>query len=95
MPSAVAEGADYLLLGTIFPTPSKPGRPGAGAALVREVSALVSPLPVLAIGGIDTGRAREARAAGAHGVAVCGAILTEDDPRGAAERLVEAVSGEP
>jgi thiamine-phosphate pyrophosphorylase len=87
---AVREGADYLVLGTIFRTASKPGLPAAGTELVRAVSGLVAPLPVFGIGGIDADNAAEVLAAGAHGVAVCGAILAQADPRSAAARSVEA-----
>src|SRR6476469_9870089 len=47
---AVAEGADFLLVGSIYPTSSHPGRPGAGLELVRAAAALGR--PVIAIGGI-------------------------------------------
>jgi len=59
-------GLDYLLYGTVFSTPSKPGHAPAGADAVTAVSAS-TPLPVLAIGGVtlDTvGRLAETGAAG-------------------------------
>ncbi len=84
---AAAEQPDYLLLGTIFPTGSKPGHPGSGLTLVQAVVQAVSPLPVLAIGGIDETNAAAVIRAGAHGIAVRSAILTADDPEDAARRL--------
>lgn len=53
---AAREGADYVVLGPVFPTPSHPGAEPLGAARFREIAALV-PIPVLAIGGVDGERA--------------------------------------
>lgn len=78
-----AAGADFLVVGTIWATPSHPGRPGAGPALLGEVRR-ASPLPVIAIGGITPARAREARRAGADGVAVVRGIWGAADPVAAA-----------
>lgn len=66
--SAQAEGADYVLYGPIFPTPSKAGR-----LAPRGVSSLVEAtklgLPVIALGGIGRGEAAAIREAGAWGIA--------------------------
>jgi thiamine-phosphate pyrophosphorylase len=62
-------GVDYVVLGTIFPTPSKPGEPTiVGTGELRRAAAL-SPVPVLGIGGITEERLGEVAAAGAAGVA--------------------------
>lgn len=90
---AVAGGADFLLLGTIFQTSSKPGRGPAGVELIRAVTAVVD-VPVVAIGGIDHANAPLAMRAGAYGVAVRSAILTAPDPAGAARLLLDAISAE-
>lgn len=87
------EGADFLLVGTIFATPSHPGRPGAGPALVSGVARRV-PTPVVAIGGVTPVRVREVRRAGALGVAVLSGVWGEDDPAGAARRYLEAFEDE-
>jgi thiamine-phosphate pyrophosphorylase len=84
--AAVAEGADFLLVGSIYETASHPGRPAAGLGLVRAAAALGR--PVIAIGGIDAARAREARAAGAYGVAAITAIWHAVDPAAAALALL-------
>jgi thiamine-phosphate pyrophosphorylase len=89
---ARAERVDYILLGTIFPTGSKPGLPGSGPGLIQRVSRLVAPTPLLAIGGITVTNARSTLAAGAHGIAVCSAILTARDPRLAALALAAALA---
>jgi len=91
--AAEREGACYLVLGTIFPTPGKPGHPGAGLDLIREVSSSVR-LPVFAIGGLDAARAGSAIAAGAYGVAVQRAILDAADPRAATRLLNQKLDSE-
>ena len=83
---AVEEGADFLVVGAIYPTSSHPGRPGAGLDLVRAVAALGR--PVIAIGGIDAARAAAVRDAGAYGVAAIGALWDSADPAGAALALL-------
>jgi thiamine-phosphate pyrophosphorylase len=97
---AAAEGADYLLLGTIFPSASHPGEPAAGVSLIRQVAPQVS-LPVLAIGGVTASNARECVAAGAAGVAVISALLEAPDVEAAARLLIRGrkveitLNGEP
>ena len=83
---AAAEGADYLLVGTIYETASHPGRPAGGPALVRETVRLG--LPVIAIGGIDPGRAALVRDEGAYGVAAVTALWWAPDPASAALALL-------
>ena len=82
---AQAAGADFLLLGTIFPTPSHSGEAGAGPSLVSRCAG--TELPVIAIGGIDDSNIAEVRGAGAHGAAVIRAVWEADDPVGAIRRL--------
>ena len=86
--TAAADGADWLLLGTIYATPSHPGRAGAGPALVAQTAARLQAAaragarhpPLIAIGGVTPGRVGELRAAGAHGVAVLRGLWQADDP---------------
>ena len=67
--SAQADGCDYLVFGTVFPSASKPDdHPVAGVDALRRVCARVS-LPVLAIGGVTLSRARAVAQAGAAGIA--------------------------
>lgn len=82
-------GADYLLLGTVFESESKPGREPLGLEGLARLATLAAPTPVFAIGGITAGRIASVLAAGAHGVAVCGAILAAADPRSATRRILE------
>lgn len=84
---AVREGADYLGVGTVFATPTKPDAQVAGLALVEEVAREGLPLPWFAIGGITPETAPEVAAAGAPGFAVVRAILDAEDPESAAREL--------
>lgn len=89
--AAEAEGASYLILGTIFPTGSHPGEAGAGLDLVRRVTERVR-RPVIAIGGMTAANAATVRAAGATGVAVLSAILEAPDPARAAADIWSALN---
>lgn len=90
--AAAAGGANYLVLGTIFATPSHPGREGAGPERVAAVRLVLDAegfgtVPILAIGGIDAARAEVVRRAGAYGVAVQRAVWASEDPVAAAAEL--------
>jgi thiamine-phosphate pyrophosphorylase len=87
---ACAAGADYAGFGPIHATASKAGLPSPLGA--SAVSAAAGVLPLIAIGGLDAARAREVRAAGAHGVAVIGSIWRHPDPVQAAKELAAAVA---
>ena len=78
---AVGEGADFLVVGSIYETPSHPGRTGVGTGLLREAARLGR--PVIAIGGITAERVPELKAAGAYGVAAIRALWQADDPAAA------------
>lgn len=78
---ALEEGADFLVVGTIYPTPSHPERNPAGPRLVRDAANLG--LPVIAIGGVTPERARELRSAGAYGVAAIRSLWHAPDPAAA------------
>jgi thiamine-phosphate pyrophosphorylase len=80
---AERDGADYIGVGPVFPTATKPGRPPVGVALIREVARRVA-IPFFAIGGITLDNIAAVIAAGAARVAVVSAILTAPDVRAAA-----------
>jgi thiamine-phosphate pyrophosphorylase len=87
-----AREVDYVQLAPIFAPLSKPAeRPALG--IPELASAAAGPLPVLAQGGIDARGAAAARAAGAAGVAVTGAIWLAPDPGAAAAALRQALDG--
>ena len=76
---AEQEGADYVAVSPVFSTGSKQDAgPGLGIDMVRKVSRRIS-IPVIAIGGIHPGNAPEIFAAGADGVAVISAIVSQED----------------
>ncbi len=83
-------GADFLQVGTLFATDSKPGRAPAGPQLVREVVTAAA-VPVIGVGGITARNAAEVMAAGAHGAAVIGALLDAPDTPAAARRLLQTL----
>jgi thiamine-phosphate pyrophosphorylase len=89
--TAMREGADYLVLGNVYPTESHPGRPGLGLALLAKVAALGR--PVIAIGGITPARVSEVRAAGAYGVAAIGALWRAADPAAATLAMLDPWTG--
>jgi thiazole tautomerase (transcriptional regulator TenI) len=76
---AEKEGADFLILGHIYPTDSKPGLPSKGVDLIRQVTGNVS-LPVIAIGGIKPENTREVLLNGAKGIAVMSGVLDAENP---------------
>ncbi len=89
---AECQGADYLVLGTVFETASHPKGQVGGLDLVRDVTGAVG-IPVLGIGGITPDNATSVMKAGASGVAVITAITMAVDPRVAASELALAISG--
>jgi thiamine-phosphate pyrophosphorylase len=82
--------ADYIGVGPVHATPTKPGRPAVGLDLVRHAAAH-APVPFFAIGGIDASNVGAVLAAGASRVAVVRAITEAADPESAARALRERV----
>jgi thiamine-phosphate diphosphorylase len=89
---AVADGADYIGCGTVYPTGTKPDAGGViGLDGLRRVVEAVD-VPVVGIGGITVERARDVASTGAAGVAVVGAVMGAQDPGKSARALLEAVA---
>ncbi|WP_231486815.1 thiamine phosphate synthase [Candidatus Blastococcus massiliensis] len=88
---AADEGCDWVFLSPVFPTSSKPGY---GPAIGLDGLAALVPAapPVLALGGVRAEDVPACLAAGAHGVAVMGAVMR--DPTVVADHLA-ALAGEP
>jgi thiamine-phosphate pyrophosphorylase len=86
---AVEAGADYAVLSPLFGVPEK--GPPLGVAKFEAMRATVG-IPVVALGGIETANAAEARLAGADGVAVVRALRDAPDPRAAARALSTAMT---
>jgi len=84
---AEREGADYIGVGSIYATASKPdaGLP-VGLGVLTEIARRVS-IPVIAIGGINEENVGEVIKGGARGVAVISAVVLAPDMEGATRRL--------
>lgn len=92
---AVAEGADYLGAGPVYPTGSKLDTgPVMGPDGLRKACEAAGAVPVVGIGGIDRANASAVAAAGAVGVAVIAAVMRAEEPGEAAAAILRAVREE-
>jgi thiamine-phosphate pyrophosphorylase len=66
---AEAQGADFVIFGPIWRSPSHPHAGGVGLSALEEIIGALPRTPVIAIGGVTAGRAREVLDAGAAGYA--------------------------
>ncbi len=87
-----AGAADYIGVGPVHTTPTKPGRPAVGVELVRYAAAH-APCPFFAIGGLWAGNVGEVLDTGATRIAVVRAIAEAADPEAAARALRETLDG--
>jgi thiamine-phosphate pyrophosphorylase len=83
-------GADYIAVGSVFPTATKKETIVVGVDAIRELKRTIS-TPLVAIGGINESNVTEVVAAGADAVAVISAVLSERDVKGAVQKLVTKV----
>jgi thiamine-phosphate pyrophosphorylase len=83
---------DYIGVGPVHETPTKPGRPAVGEELVRYAAAH-APVPFFAIGGLNAGNLADVIAAGASRVCVLRAITDAADPERAARELRDLLDG--
>ncbi|MDO3378790.1 bifunctional hydroxymethylpyrimidine kinase/phosphomethylpyrimidine kinase [Geoalkalibacter halelectricus] len=83
---AQSQGADYIGLGSMYPTASKDDAVVVGVETLRRVRKAVE-IPIVAIGGIDRERTAELIAAGADAVAVISAIAAAAEPALAAREI--------
>ena len=89
--AAHAGGADYLLVGPVFPTATHADRAPLGSVRLKQIVGVG--LPVIAIGGVTPARIPELRAVAAiHGVAAIRALWDAADPADAARRLLEELN---
>jgi thiamine-phosphate pyrophosphorylase len=79
-------GPDYIGVGPVYETPTKPGRPAVGLELVRYAAAYAH-MPFFAIGGLDAGNLADVIDAGARRAVVLRAIADAEDPQRAARAL--------
>jgi thiamine-phosphate diphosphorylase len=88
---AARGAADYLILGTVFPSPSKPsGQPTTGPSGLRR-AVRAAALPVLAIGGVTAATIPEVARSGAQGFAAIGWFIEAFADAGPADRLAVRV----
>lgn len=83
-----SEGADYVAVGSIYPTPTKEITVGVGLERLRQVKQAIS-VPLVAIGGINKDNAADVIAAGADSVCVISAVLGAGLPEAAARQITE------
>jgi thiamine-phosphate pyrophosphorylase len=86
------EDVDYLAVGPVHETPTKPGRPAAGLHYVAHAASTVGK-PWFAIGGLDAGNVHEVIERGATRIVVVRAITEAADPEAAARALRDALEG--
>ena len=84
---AEAEGADYLGVGAVFPSPTKKNALRITPDMLREICSSVK-IPAVAIGGISHDNVREIKDCGQVGIAVVSAVFAAEDIRKAAEELL-------
>ena len=87
---ALRDGADYVAVGSIFPTGSKAGFQLVGPALVRKLRPEIS-VPLVAIGGITEDNVGQVMAAGADSVAVISAVCGAPDPAEATRSFLRRI----
>jgi len=91
--AAQAQGADYIAVGSIYPTTSKEATRPAGVDTLKRVRQAIS-LPLVAIGGIKPENVAQVMAAGADAVAVITAVVAAPDVEAAARHLIERMRPE-
>lgn len=92
---AEREGADFIVFGPLFPTPSKAAYgPPVGLAQLREVRRQVR-LSILGIGGITASNTASVMSAGADGAAVISAVMAANDPADAVAALLHVIRSAP
>jgi thiamine-phosphate pyrophosphorylase len=84
--AAEAAGADYIGVGPIFTTPTKPDYGSVGVALIPQVAVRIR-IPFVCIGGIEAGTVSQILEAGGRCVAVVRAVTGAPDPESAAREL--------
>ena len=89
--AAEAQGADFLVVGTLFASSSHPSTPPAGPGLLARIAQRIH-IPFIGIGGINSCNIDKVMASGAWGAAVISAILSSKVPGRAAKELREVMN---
>ena len=87
---AQEEGFDYIGVGPVFKTPTKPKVRPVGLKLV-EFAAKNIRIPFVAIGGIDEGNVKQVARSGAKTVAVVRAVMQSEDPRRSVKNILKKI----
>jgi thiamine-phosphate pyrophosphorylase len=85
--NAVQNGADYVVFGTPYYTPTKPEREPTPIEVLKEAVYVISQIPIFAIGGITKENASEILGTGVNGIAVITSVFGSPDPENAAREL--------
>ena len=85
--AAQSDGADYIAIGSMYPTPSKEEAEVVGVKRLHQIRQAVA-VPLVAIGGITSENISEVIAAGASAAAVISAVLNTDDPGKATRQIL-------
>jgi len=88
---AIESGADYIGVGPVFTTPTKPGRQAVGLEYVNWAATKVN-IPWFAIGGIDLNNVDQVINAGAKNIAVVRAIMNAESPEKAARAFLDKIT---
>ena len=92
--AAERHGADFVVLGPMYDTPSKREYGAPLGLQVLEQAARAVTIPIFAIGGMTASRTREMLQAGAFGVAVLSSILSASNVEAATEKFLAAIERE-
>lgn len=90
--AAVAEGADYIGFGPLFPTATKPGRPSIGLQDIAAVQEKLGNFPMFCIGGINGTTLPSVLQAGARRVVIVSWLLQQPDPAAAARDIISRLA---
>ena len=93
--AALEEDADYIAIGPVYPTPTKPGRPGVTLDYVRWAAEHLHDCPWFSIGGLTLDNVDDVLAAGARRICVVSAILNASDPARACQQFKERLASVP
>nr|WP_232345196.1 thiamine phosphate synthase [Paenactinomyces guangxiensis] len=89
---AESDGMDYIMVGHIFPSRSKPGVPPMGLKRLEKIVAAVK-IPVIAVGGIGPDQVADVMGAGCAGIAVISAVYSHPSPEQAVQQLKRSGEG--
>ena len=86
--AAVAEGADYIGFGPLFPTGTKPGRPAIGLQDIATVQQQLGDFPMFCIGGVNGSTLPAVLTAGARRVVIVSWLLQQPDVAAATRNVL-------